>query len=404
MGRSGQVAILGAGPIGLEAALAAADAGRPFTVYEAAPHAGGHVRRWGHVPLFTSWARNVSPRMRRHLEAAGAGVPGGPECPTGHQLARSLLDPLAALPEVAPHLRLGARVEAVGRQDLLKHEEIATPARAERPFRLLVRDRSGREDLASADVVLDCTGTYGRPNAVGDGGIPALGERALGEEIHRALPDLDADGRRWAGRTTLLVGAGHSAQTAALGLAGLAGRAPGTRVVWAVRSAAPTWGAVPHDPLPERAALVERAGALAGGEEPAVELRTGVVVERLARHDGRVAVTLRGDGGTEEVVVDRVLALTGFVGDHDLYRQLQVHECYATAAPIQLAAALLGEGAGDCLDQTSQGVDTLRNPEPNFFILGVKSYGRNNLFLMSVGWGQVEEVFAALSGDPGPAG
>ena len=92
------------------------------------------------------------------------------------------------------------------------------------------------------------------------------------------------------------------------------------------------------------------------------------------------------------------LALTGRVGDHLLYRQLQVHECYATSGPMKLAAALLGQSGagGDCLDQTSLGPDTLKNPEPGFFILGMKSYGRRNDFLMRVGWQQVDEVFQLL--------
>ena len=69
-----QIAILGAGPVGIEAALAAVDAGRSFTLYESAPHVAGNVRSWGHVDLFTPWKMNVSPRMRRHLEAAGIPV------------------------------------------------------------------------------------------------------------------------------------------------------------------------------------------------------------------------------------------------------------------------------------------------------------------------------------------
>jgi len=50
----------------------------------------------------------------------------------------------------------------------------------------------------------------------------------------------------------------------------------------------------------------------------------------------------------------------------------------------------------DCLAQTSHGSDTLRNPEPGFFILGEKSYGRNSTYLMRVGWQQVDEVFPLL--------
>jgi len=75
-----------------------------------------------------------------------------------------------------------------------------------------------------------------------------------------------------------------------------------------------------------------------------------------------------------------------------LYRQLQVHECYATAAPMGLSAQLLGDAAGNCLDQPSNGVEVLVNPEPNFLILGAKSYGRNSQFLMRIGYQQVTDV------------
>ena len=392
------VAILGAGPTGLEAALAAAEAGFPFTVYEAAPQVGGNVRAWGHVRLFTPWDLNVSPRMRRHLEAAGVAVPQGADCPTGQELAGRLLAPLAALPAIAPHLRLGTRVLSIGREGLLKHEEIATAERGRRPFRLLLADGAGHEWTERAGIVVDATGTYGNPNRLGDGGIPAPGERALDGEIRRAIPDFARERAEWAGKTVLLAGAGHSAQTAARDLAALAREAPGTRVIWALRSDPGNWGSHDGDPLPERARLAADAEALAAGASPAVEARRGVAVEELARPNGKVKVVLRNGDGAEEVLVDRVLSLTGYVGDHELYRQLQVHECYATCGPIKLSAALLGAGGGDCLAQTGHGVDTLTNPEPGLYILGSKSYGRNNTFLMRVGWEQVAEVFGALAG------
>ena len=67
---------------------------------------------------------------------------------------------------------------------------------------------------------------------------------------------------------------------------------------------------------------------------------------------------------------------------------------------MKLAAALLaqGGGSGDCLDQKSLGAETLVNPEPGLFILGIKSYGRRSDFLMRVGWQQVDEVFGLLAG------
>ena len=391
-----RIAILGAGPTGLEAALAAVEGGFPFTLYEAAPGAAGNVRAWGHVRLFTPWEMNVSPRMRRHLEAAGREVPGGSECPTGHTLAERVFEPVAALPEIAPHLRLGTRVLSVGREGLLKHEEIATPARGRHPFRLLLCDGSGREWTETADVVLDSTGTWGNPNTLGDGGIFAPGERALGGEIRHDIPDFESHAASWMGKTVVVAGAGHSAQTAVRDLARLAQQAPGTEVIWLLRNPEPGWGTHPGDPLPGRAGLAADAQALAAGSSPAVKVRRGAVVEEIAKPNGRFEIVVRNGNGRETLAADEVIALTGSVGDHGLYRQLQVHECYATCGPINLSAAILGAGSSDCLAQTTHGAETLKNPEPNFFILGAKSYGRNNTFLMRIGWEQVGEVFGLL--------
>jgi NADPH-dependent 2,4-dienoyl-CoA reductase/sulfur reductase-like enzyme len=150
------LAILGAGPTGLEAALAAAERGWSFSLYEAAGTVAGNVRAWGHVRLFTPWSMNVSARMARHLAAAGVEVPSGGRCPTGAELVERLLEPLAALPALAPHLRLGTRVEAVAREGLLKNEQIGTAERGRRPFRLLLAGRGG-EEVARAAAVIDCT-------------------------------------------------------------------------------------------------------------------------------------------------------------------------------------------------------------------------------------------------------
>jgi thioredoxin reductase len=400
-GGAPHLAILGSGPIGLEAALAAVDAGLPFTLYEAGAEPASHVADWGHVRLFTPWDLDVSPRQRRHLAAAGHQVPAGAACPSGGELRERALAPIAGLPAVAPHLRLGTRVRAVGRQGLVKHEEIANAARAAQPFRLLVETAGGEQRIEHADIVLDCTGTWSNPNTLGDGGIPAPGEEGCAGRIVRRIPDLSRERGAWAGKTVLVAGAGHSAQTAVLELAALAEAAPGTRVLWLLRRDEPGFAAISDDPLPDRAALATAAVRLAAGASPAVTALPGAVVEAVAEGpDGSLRVLLRQHGEHREIAVDRVLSLTGAVGDHTLYRQLQVHECYATCGPMKLSAALLGAAGGDCLEQTSHGVDTLTNPEPGFFLLGAKSYGRNTSFLLRNGWTQVEEVFATL---PQPA-
>lgn len=391
------VAIVGAGPVGIEAALAAAEAGVPFTLYEAAARAGHSVLSWGHVRLFTGWDLSVSPRMRRWLRRAGRETPAGGEPPTGRELVGSVLRPITALPVIGDRLRLGARVLSVAREGLLKHEEIASAKRANLPFRLLVRTSAG-ERIEHADMVVDCTGTWAVPNALGEGGIPAPGEAAAEDRIVRHIPDVEANPGKWAGKRILLVGGGHSAQTVARSLAVLARRDPATRVTWALRHPELRLRPIAGDRLPARSRLTLAARRLATSDASGLEVLAGFTVDGLERNgDGLGVVLRRREGSTVVRRVDRIVSMCGYVGDHSLYRQLQVHECYATAAPMKLSAALLADSASDdCMDQTSFGAGALGNPEPGFLILGSKSYGRNGTFLMRVGWEQVNEVFGPL--------
>jgi len=75
-----------------------------------------------------------------------------------------------------------------------------------------------------------------------------------------------------------------------------------------------------------------------------------------------------------------------------------VHECYASQGPIKLAASLLGQGGGDCLTADTGGADLLKNPEPGFYILGSKSYGRDPRFLLRTGLQQVSQLQEVLQG------
>jgi hypothetical protein len=139
-----RLAILGAGPVGLEAALAAREGGFPHRVYEKARQPAGHVRRWGHVRLFTPWRMNVSERMRRALAEAGIPFELDPEeAPTGHDYADALLDPLWHSPLLSGALHTGTEVVGVTRAGLLKDDAIGSPDRGAGPFRILLRDGRG---------------------------------------------------------------------------------------------------------------------------------------------------------------------------------------------------------------------------------------------------------------------
>src|SRR5262249_48930957 len=143
----------------------------------------------------------------------------------------------------------------------------------------------------------------------------------------------------------------------------------------------------PGDPLPERARLAKACNRIAAEPPDSTTVFPGVVVKAVSRVERRFRVELRSPAGGEmaPLTVDRVLALVGYRPDLSLYRELHVHQCYASEGPMNLAAALLGKGSaagGDCLARSSFGPDSLRNPEPGFFILGHKSYGRRSDFLL----------------------
>lgn len=409
-GTGRRIAVLGAGPIGIEAALYGARLGHDVTVYEGGD-VGAAVRCWGHVTMFSPWALNTSALGRAHLAATGHTLPASDRCPTGLELVERYLEPLSHDPLLADRLRLHTRVVAVGRQGLRKGDLIGRPERGQRPFRLLLEDPDG-ERIEQADVLLDCTGTYDNPNAVGTGGMLAPGERWLGERLVRHLPDvLGRDRSRFSGRRVLLVGAGLSAATTAVALAKLCDEAPGTQVVWAARRPdVPPYKPYDNDPLPERSRLIEAANAVAlralrsERGDRALRFLPDTTVDALRPEGHQIRIRLAQ--GTPDAPVfleelfDEVLALCGYGPDRDLYRELQVHECYASFGPMKLAAALLGASSGDCLSQPQPGPETLRSPEPGLFILGSKSYGRSSAFLIQTGLRQIRDVYSLLHNDP----
>jgi pyridine nucleotide-disulfide oxidoreductase len=396
------LAIVGAGPIGLEAAAAALDAGFDVHVFERG-EPGAHVVAWGHVAMFTPWRMNLGPASRARLERSGWEAPAAEGFPTGEEYAERYLRPLAALPELRDRLHAHSQVVHIGRRALLKGDFPGGIERREQPFRLLVRDPGGRESYLHAFSAIDASGVYGQPNWAGDGGIPARSELYLAPQISYHVDDvLGVQRARYAGKRVLVVGGGDSAATTVTSLMKLAIEAPETRVVWVTRKPADALlTEVRNDPLPERRALRARAHGLLRGGDPAFVHVGGARVEGFefnsATHRYRVTLMVGDQPRVEEV--ERVVVNTGFGPDDSLYRELQVHECYASRGPMKLSAALLGANTGDCLAVPAFGAEVLALPEPGFYILGHKSYGRHPTFLLETGFRQVTDVVAHLAKD-----
>lgn len=403
-----RAAILGGGPIGLETAHALTTSGFEVDIYERG-QIGQSVRDWGHVQLFSPWELNMSPLGRSALTDQGIALPLDTDYPTGHEYVGQYLTPLAQHPRLNGRIHTHASVLQVGRSGVLKAESISSESRREQPFRLLLIDTDEQERIAYADIVVDTTGCYTHPNHLGDSGIPAPGERRAADagRIWYQLPDIAGPARnRFAGRHTVVVGTGYSAITTISNLLTLAKQAPDTRITWCTRKLGAPYHRLESDPLPERVRLVELGNHIAAGAHAnIVTYLPGVSVNRLiASDDGPMTLELLHRTGQYETVtdIDEIVAHVGFRPNLSLYRELLIHQCYASEGPMQLAASLLASAGAnaDCLAQTSAGPATLLSPEPDFFILGAKSYGRGSNFLIKVGLEQIRDVLTLLQAEP----
>mmetsp|Transcript_85463 Transcript_85463/g.236829 ORF Transcript_85463/g.236829 Transcript_85463/m.236829 type:complete len:432 (-) Transcript_85463:55-1350(-) len=420
-----RIAVIGAGPIGLEMALGAALRGLEVDLFDKAPSGAGHVQSYHFVRLFSPWKLNYTPAGLKAIQELGVQPPEDEEgFPSGKEFLEEYLMPLTKALERHPRCRgmhFGTEVLSIGRGALLKGESIGGGAmkmpshaplcqkqRAQTPFRILAKQGDNERVFEGFQFVADCTGSYRGDfaNWAGIGGMPAPGERPLraSGRIWSVIPDvLGADHERFAGRRTLVVGAGMSAATSLRNLAELAEKQEGTKVLWATRREGSPFQVIENDVLPQRKQLCEMGNSAARGEVPSIEHVGGAAVQALERTDaGSLRVTLDTPKGQRVEEVDEFIGCCGYRPDMNLYSELQVHTCYASDGPMKLAATLIG-ASGDCLQQVSAGADALKSPEPGFFILGHKSYGRNSAFLLKIGHEQVHTVLDEITSAQGAA-
>ncbi len=390
------VAIIGAGPVGLAAAAHAVRRGLTPVLFERGPSVGSSLRDWAHVRVFSPWRFNIDRAARALLEEAGWTAPDDDALPTGGEIVRGYLEPLAAHPAIAPHLRLGAEVVAVTRAGL---DKLTSPGRTDSPFVVAWRDAAGDEHRTLVRAVVDASGTWSTPNPMGADGLPVPGERAAADRIAYGIPDvLGAARDAHAGMVTMVVGSGHSAMNVVLDLLALKAQAPETRVLWALRRnrMARLLGGGLNDQLPARGALgLAATQAIADGR---LELLAPYAAERVERVGDGLRITGLLDGRRHETDVQRVVVATGLRPDLSILRELRVDLDPLMEAPPALAP-LIDPNLHSCGTVPPHGVVELSHPEPGFYIVGGKSYGRAPTFLMATGYEQARSVVAEIAGD-----
>jgi len=382
------VIVIGAGPQGLAAAAHLAERNVPAVVLEAGDGPAAAVAEWGHVRLFSEWPELVDRAGARLLEPTGWSAP-TTGYPTGAQWIAGYLAPLAAA--LSDRIRYGARVVGVSR---LGRDRLVDAGRGEQPFTVHVQPVDGDEYRLQARAVIDASGTWSSPNPAGADGLPALGERTASDLLSYRIPDF-RDREGFEGKHTVVIGSGHSAITAVLALARMARRDPNTTVTWALRRATTgnAFGGGDADELPARGALGIKAKEFV--DAGLVSLVTGFRIERLTR-DGERPVLVAEDGRT--LAADRVVVLTGFRPDLSFLSELRLELDPTLQAPVRIAAEV-DPNLHSCGSVAATGAVDLAQPEPDFYLVGAKSYGRAPTFLALTGYEQVRSVVAELAGD-----
>jgi hypothetical protein len=102
--------------------------------------------------------------------------------------------------------------------------------------------------------------------------------------------------------------------------------------------------------------------------------------------------------GERRVVADTVVNSTGFRPDHDMVGELRL-DLDPILGSTRALAPLIDPNKHSCGTVPPHGVDELAHPEPGYYAIGAKSYGRAPTFLLATGYEQARSVVAALAGD-----
>lgn len=388
------VVVIGAGPAGLAAAAHLLDRGIEPLVLEAGPAAGGAVREWAHVRLFSTWGEVVDPAAEKLLAPTGWVTPDPATYPSGGDWVERYLQPLADV--LGGRVRYDATVTGVSRAG---RDRIVDADREAQPFVVHHAAADGSEARVFARAVIDASGTWSTPSPAGGSGLAALGEKGAADRFAYRVPNLKdpAVRARYAGKRTAVIGSGASAFTALAHLADLAKSEQGTHAAWILRRgiSGSTFGGGEADQLPARGALgLAAKAAVDAGHADAV---TGFRTEAVERDtDGRLVLV--GEDGRRLDPVDEVIVLTGFRPDLTFLDELRLNLDERLQAPTELAP-LIDPNQHSCGTVYPHGVNELSHPEKDVYLVGMKSYGRAPTFLAMTGYEQVRSIAAHLAGD-----
>ena len=344
MNQNYPVIVIGAGPIGLAAAAHLIERNQDVRVLEAGTSAGAAIAEWGthqallhleiqHRRRLPPPAGNTHRDLRRRLGSAPRNQ-AAHRCRDGHRLPRTPGRP----PGMAPVISYGHRVTDLTRIQADGHgvDKARSAGREDSLFLVRTQTATGTEDIL-ARAVIDASGTWNTPNPVGRSGIEAIGEAAARspDSSPPPLPDpLGAGRERFAGKTVLVLGAGHSAANTLISLGRLRQQHPDTTILWGLR------GSGKPGPALRRRGRRRTSGPRPTGHVPAPFRRKRRHHPRRERRRDRpgnrqaVGACNLADG--RSLAVDLLVPATGFRPDLGMLSELRLDLDEIVEAPREL--------------------------------------------------------------------
>lgn len=443
------IAVIGAGPIGLEAALYGRFLGYEVTVFDRGSVAS-NVHDWQHLPLLTPF-QDLHSRLGRYAittQNPQHAFPDSASCITGQQWRQSYLVPLAETDLLAAAIRPHHEVVAVSRCHYAKHHPASGSRRWQDGFQVTWRDPQGEPQSDTFDFVLDASGTFQHLQGWGPGGGPAVGQTtllsqasedpAIAAALHWVPPDFAEQPARWERARILLIGDSLVAAHAALEWRR---HVRAGQLCWVLPQplhASQPFPVIQADPLAARHRLLTAANELIAQHRveslvQALESRAAALVEQLTQVLGCTNLNAiawdpdrrafqaqliqwtevdweaapdefeEPDDETTIGEFDHVMIAVGHRVDETMTQALQVPRCPMS----ECMAGILSEleswdsatgGVGDRFRLTLDNPLGQLTPEGRFFVLGAKSFGRQPNYFHRIGLQQVRNTFRWIVG------
>ena len=384
------IAIIGGGPVGIEAALYARFLGY-FVMVIDNRKVGDSLLGWNDYPIPNStqnapgtWRDCTTPLGLAALEAqSGSETLPHSDAPVSYrQYVEMYLLPVARTDLLYESIQVHSRVRSISRVGCSPQDTCTLERRSEQEFRLLIDSKNRGEFTQLADIVLDCSGMGTARRGLASGGGRAIGESLAASHMWTGKCDIRSKHRdNFSGKHCVIFGNNIDACANALELLQVAQDFPNTRLTWVL----PKRIGVKGFELPTISAEADAAPNLAqkliNDAQHAIENELEHLVpiaawgiEALSFESERWSIKLQSTAEeTLDIVADVFINCADY-RDECSYRE----ELLADVTPLPDAITLTGE--------------------PHYYRIGQRAWGRLKTCTFADGFAQIRQTFGLIGG------